>query len=143
MLLSHPDKSQSLASNVLHGLCYGFALGFVGQPDISVFSDNLPLAFTHSAFISEQLAVSCARGETAGPFPSLLFQFMRCSGNGAVPPKNGKLRMIHHLSSLEGASVNDSILTEPFSLHYASIDDAIRIITIRPRSVYLSKMDLP
>ncbi|XP_065192514.1 uncharacterized protein LOC135823596 [Sycon ciliatum] len=117
-------------------------LVFAGQYDISVFSDYLPLAFPHSAFISEQLAASCARGETAGPFALPPFQFMRCSGIGAVPKKNGNLRMIHHLCILADASVNDSIPAEPFSLHYVSIDYAINIIMSCPQPVYLSKLDV-
>ena len=140
LLRNHSD--QSCVAYVLHGLRRGFTLGSAGQHDISVFSNNLPLAFTHSAFISEQLAASCARSETTGPFPSPPFQFMRRSGIGAIPKKNGKPRMIHHLSSPEGTGANDSIPAEPLSLHYASIDNAINIIMSCPQPVHLSKLDV-
>ena len=142
LLRNHSD--QLCVAYVLHGLRHGFTLGSAGQHDISVFSNNLPSAFTHPAFISEQLAASCARSETTGPFPSPPFQFIRRSGIGAVPKKNGKLRMIHHLSSPEGTGANDSIPAKPLSLslHYASIDNAINIIMSCPQPVYLSKLDV-
>ena len=67
---------------------------------------------------------------------------MRRSGIGAFPKKNGKLRMTHHLSSPEGTGTNDSIPTEPLSLHYVSIDNTINIIMSCPQPVYLSNLDL-
>lgn len=102
----------------------------------------LPSAFEHASFISEQLAASCLRGETAGPFDTPPFPFMRCSGIGAVPKKNGKLRMIHHLSSPTGNSVDDGIPPRPFSLTYVSIDDAIDLSMSSPSPMYLSKLDV-
>ena len=140
LLSNYPDKH--FVSSLLDGLRNGFSIGFSGQRDISVRSANLPSAADHADFISEHLTASCARGETAGPFPSPPFQFMHFSGVGAVPKKNGKLRMIHHLSSPEGASVNDGIPAEPFSLHYISIDDAINLIMTSQPPVYLSKLDV-
>ena len=50
--------------------------------------------------------------------------------------------MIHHLSSPHGNSVNDGILSEPFSLHYVSNDDAINLIMSSAKPVYLSKLDV-
>ena len=138
LLRNHSD--QSCVAYVIHGLRHGFPLGPAGQHDISVFSNNLPSAFTHSAFISELLAASCTRSETTGPFSSPPFQFMRRSGIGTVPKKNGKLRMIHHLSSPEGTGANDSIPAKPLSLHYVSIDNAINIIMSCPQPAYLSKL---
>ena len=84
-LCNHSD--QSCVAYVLDGLRRGFTLGSAGQHDISVFTNNLPSAFTHWAFLSEQLAASCARSETTDPFPSTPFQFMRLSGIGAIPKK--------------------------------------------------------
>ena len=140
MLRNHPDKQ--LVSHILNGLQSGFNIGFAGPRNVNVMSSNLPSAAVHSEFISEHLAASCSRGETAGPFSSPPFPFMHCSEVGAVPKKIGKLRMIHHLSSPEGESVDDGIPAEPFSLHYDRIDDAINLIMTRPQPVYLSKLDI-
>ena len=59
LLRNHPD--QSCVAYVLHGLRHGFALRSAGQHEISVLFNNLPSAFTHSAFISEHIAAPCAR----------------------------------------------------------------------------------
>ena len=45
LLRNHPD--QSCVAYVLHALRHGFALVSAGKHDISVFSNNLPSAFTH------------------------------------------------------------------------------------------------
>ena len=136
----HPNPEFVLY--VIKGLRHGFDIGFTASRNVSVISNNLLSASLHSSFISEQLAASCLRGETAGPFPAPPFPHLRCSGVGAVPKKNGKLRMIHHLSSPYGNGVNDGIPSEPFSLHYVSIDDAINLIVSTAKPVYLSKLDV-
>ena len=74
LLRNHPD--QSCVAYVLHALRHGFALVSAGKHDILVFSNNLPSAFTHPAFISEQLTASCACSKTTGPFSSPPFQVM-------------------------------------------------------------------
>ena len=140
LLRNHPDSS--LASYVINGLRCGFDIGFTGNRITNQHSSNLSSAFQHSAFVSAQLTASCNAGYTAGPFDSPPFPFMYCSGIGAVPKKNGKLRLIHHLSSPAGSSVNDGIPAEPFSLQYISIDEAINIIMSSPSPVYLSKLDV-
>ena len=58
------------------------------------------------------------------PSPSLP-SHMYVSGLGIVPKKNGKLRVIHDLSSPDGESVNDGIPREDFSPEYATVDMAI------------------
>ena len=57
---------------------------------------------------------------------------MYVSGVGVVPKKSGKLRLIHHLSSPSGRSVNDGIPKADFSLHYVTIDNAISAILAAP-----------
>ena len=140
LLASHPNPT--FVKYVVHGLRCGFDVDFTGNCSTNCDSQNLPSAHTNPDFISAQLHASCSRHETAGPFPSPPFPFMRCSGIGAVPKKNGKLRMIHHLSSPEGQSVNDCIPADPFSLHYVTIDDAVNLIMQLPAPVYLAKLDV-
>jgi len=140
LLSKHPDLH--FVRFVLDGLHHGFAIGFTGNRRTNVMSSNLPSATMHAAFISNWLAESCARQETAGPFAKPPFPFMYCSGVGAVPKKNGSLRMIHHLSSPLGSSVNDGIPSDPFSLQYVRIDDAVNLIMSSPAPVFLSKLDV-
>ena len=140
LLCTHPEPQFS--RYVLHGLHHGFDIGFSGDRNVNVNSPNRPSAAKHAQFISDQLAASCSRRETAGPFTSPPFSLMHCSGVGAVPKKNCKMRMIHHLSSPLGTSVNDGIPTDIFSLQYVTTDDAINMIMSLPPPVYLSKLDV-
>ena len=135
LLRNHHDSS--LASYVINGLHCGFDIGFTGNCITNQHSSYLSSAFQHSAFVSVQLTPSCNAGYTAGPFDPPPFPFMYCSGIGAVPKKNGKLRLIYHVSSPAGSRVNDGIPAEPFSLQYISIDEAIIIIMSSPSPVYL------
>ena len=76
------------------------------------------------------------------PFDTKLFPTMYVSGVGVVPKKSGKLRLIHHLSSPSGRSINDGIPKADFSLHYVTIDNAISAILAAGRGCYLSKVDI-
>ena len=50
--------------------------------------------------------------------------------------------MILHLSAPLGRSINDHISKEDFSLHYASIDDATRMLSALGRGALMAKVDL-
>uniref|UniRef100_UPI0037E76AD8 uncharacterized protein n=1 Tax=Semicossyphus pulcher TaxID=241346 RepID=UPI0037E76AD8 len=58
---------------------------------------------------------------------------------------SGKKRLIFDLSAPRSgpvASVNSLIPPEPFSLHYASVDNAIKLIKLAGQGVWLSKADI-
>lgn len=61
---------------------------------------------------------------------------------GVVPKKNGKWRMVHHLSAPPGSSVNDHIPKEPYSLLYSSVDDAVRLLCSLGIGTQMAKVDL-
>ena len=126
---------------VTNGLEHGFNIGYDGTRT-NVTSRNLPSASQHTDFVSTHLADRCRRGETAGPYPSPPFLTMRLSGIGAVPKKGNKLRLIHHLSSPHGDSVNDHIQRTFVNLQYITVDDAIHAILRSGRGTYLSKVDI-
>ena len=140
LLATHPDKV--LTQFVLSGLHNGFDIGFRGPRDTSIISSNLASAYSHTDFVNEQLSISCNKLETAGPFTSPPWSHFRCSGIGVVPKKNGKFRLIHHLSSPEGDSVNDHISAKDYALHYISIDNAIDMIMSIGTTASLSKLDV-
>ena len=81
LLRDHP--SPEFVLYFIKGLRHGFDIGFTASHNVSVISNYLLSASSHSSFISEQLAASCLRGETAGPFPAPPFPHLRCSGVGA------------------------------------------------------------
>ena len=139
LLVDHPDRQ--FTEYVLHGLERGFSVGYT-LPLQNTSSPNLPSASQHPDFVSTSLQEACRRGETAGPFDTKPFPTMYISGVGVVPKKSGKLRLIHHLSSPSGRSVNDGIPKADFSLHYVTIDNAISAILAAGRGCYLSKVDI-
>ena len=139
LLASHPDPQFS--GYVVSGLTKGFNIGFVG-PDRTVIANNLRSATDHTQHITEYLKTCCSDGQTAGPFQSQPFPSMRCSGLGVVPKKNGKLRVIRHLSAPPGTSVSDGISREDFSLRYLRVDDAVCHILHYGRGALLTKLDI-
>ena len=50
--------------------------------------------------------------------------------------------MILHLSAPVGKSINDYISKENFSLHYASVDDAIHMLSALGKGALMAKVDL-
>ena len=50
--------------------------------------------------------------------------------------------MILHLSAPYGASVNDGISKEEFSLHYSSVDDAVKLLHSYGKGTIMAKVDL-
>jgi len=101
----------------------GFAVGYSAPMRAHhTISPNHPSASLNKEFITAYLQRCTDAGETAGPFPSPPFPVMHISGVGVVPKRNGKLRLIHDLSSPEGTSVNDGISRTDFSLEYTTID---------------------
>ena len=78
-----------------------------------------------------------------GPIDRPPFENFRISPLGLVPKKApGEFCLIHHLSFLEGSSVNEGIPRELSSVHYATIDDAIKKITSLGAGCFLAKTDI-
>ena len=143
LLSHHPDKSFS--NYVSQGMSQGFAVGF-RSPSAPLArlcsSSNHPSALRNRQFVSTYLQSSCDSSQTAGPFTQPPFPHTYVSGLGIVPKKNGKLRVIHDLSSPDGESVNDGIPREDFSPEYATVDMAISHIMAVGPGAYLTKVDV-
>lgn len=138
-MADHPDGT--LSSYILEGLQHGFNIGYTGARYYHR-SSNLTSAHQQRAFVSRKLAEACAAGEVAGPYSEPPFQHLRCSGLGTVPKKSGSLRLIHHLSAPTGRSINDGISPEAFSLHYVTVDDAVRMVFDCGPGCHLTKVDI-
>ena len=94
LLKSHPD--QSFVSYVCNGLSSGFRIEYSAPLSATpVIAPNLATADLHCDHITTYLQKCCQTQETAGPFTSMPFPAMHCSGLGVVPKKNGKLRIIN------------------------------------------------
>ncbi|XP_065185742.1 uncharacterized protein LOC135816471 [Sycon ciliatum] len=140
--LLSPHPNAVFRSYVSQGMQYGFRIGSSRPIASSVMSPNHPSACACPAEVTTHLLTCCDRGETAGPFASPPFPHMHISGLGAIPKSNGKLRIIHDLSSPAGLSVNDGISRDEFSLQYETVDTAISLIMQAGRGALLTKVDI-
>ena len=69
---------------------------------------------------------------------------MHVSPFGVIPKSHqpGKWRLILDLSSPHGHSVNDGIPKDPFSLHYITVDDAIKALVELGPGALMAKFDV-
>ena len=138
-LTHHPDEAW--VSWLLSSIQQGVRLGYNG-PRGQAIARNLPSAYEHTEAIEAELTKECNAGRLLGPFNTPPLPNLKCSGIGAVPKKDGKWRMIYHLSAPAGQSINDYISKEDFSLHYSSVDDATSVLSKLGRGALLAKVDL-
>eukprot|EP00731_Ephydatia_muelleri_P000796 Em0001g796a len=98
--------------------------------------------WTSDLQLDTELAKEIAAGRILGPFSERPLTNLRTSGMGAVPKKNGKWRVIMHLSAPEGSSINDFIDKEDFPIHYATVDDAVAMVSRYGKGCMMAKIDL-
>ena len=92
--------------------------------------------------MSAKISRECDAGRILCPFEKNPLLDFKCSGVGVVPKKNGKWRMIYHLSVPRGQSINNFIDLSQYTLHYGSVDDAIRCISKIGKRALMAKLDL-
>ena len=138
-LANHHDTGfvGQLIASIKHGCCIGY-----DGPQYAHTAKHLPTAHTHTDVITAALAKECDAGRMAGPYPQPPLPNLRCSGLGVVPKKVGGWRVIYHLSAPHGSSINDFIDPAGFSLHYCTIDSAVRIINRLGPGTLMGKIDL-
>ena len=139
MLSDHPN--QPLVEYILDGLTHGFDIGFKGK-----FSETRPnnnkSAAEYSAAVSKAIQKEVDRGHTAGPFDEPPFESLHCSPIGAIPKKDGTVRLVMDLSQPRGKSINEGIEKEDFNIQYSKFDDATSMIRTAGRDCLLSKLDI-
>ena len=135
-LEQHPDKG--FVSHLLHNVRHGCYKG----PHFSHIARHLPSAHAHPHIISAAITKECQAGRMAGPYTALPLPDLRCSGLGVVPKKDGGWRTICDLSSPPGASINDFIDPQRYSLRYCTIDAAVAILNTIGPGALMGKIDL-
>ena len=91
-------------------------------------ANNLLSALENPLAVDTKLKKELDAQWLAGPFQSPPLSPFWVSPLGVVPKKvPGEFRLIHHLSFPKGSSVNDGIPPEHTSVHYATIDEAIKL----------------
>ena len=141
-LAGHPD--QTAVSYVLDGLSNGFRLGFHPTRRLKSAKRNKPSAWQHASVIDDYLANEVALHRVVGPFASPPLPNLHVSSFGVIPKKGqpGKWRLITDLSSPRGASVNDGINAEEFSMHYIKVDQIIRMVSQYGPGALMAKFDV-
>ena len=91
---------------------------------------NHPSSLANFRVIDQRISSEVAAGRLLGPIPSHLLPGIHTSPLGLVPKLHqpNQWRMICDLSSPPGASVNDGISSNFYSLQYATVDDAATLI---------------
>ena len=92
--------------------------------------------------MDQELTKEILVGRIAGPYDAPPFPDLWCSGLGLVPKDDDSWRLIFHLSAPAGASVNDHIPPDKFSLHYHTIDDVISILVRLGPNALMAKADI-
>ena len=135
----YPDTQ--IRDQVLHGLRYGFDIGFQGI-GISTSPRNLRSALNNADAVSTAVQLEVERGHTAGPFLTPPFPVLHCSPLGAAPKKDGSVRLVLDLSSPRGCAINEGINKDDFSVQYSSFDDAVNMVRDIGPAAFLAKLDI-
>ena len=131
-----------LVEILISGFSYGFPLRFEGERR-SLASKNLVSALHNPQAVDMKLGQELAANRLAGPFLSPPFRPFCVSPLGLVPKKApGDFRLIHHLSFLQGRSVNDGIASENTCVQYATVADAIGLIKRAGPGCFMAKTDI-
>ena len=139
MLRNYPDTE--FAKYFVHGLRNGFRLGYTG-PQFERVTPNARTARDYPHIVREYVAKEVASKHTIGPFDRPPFPNFVCSSLGVRPKKLGGVRLIMDLSRPFGASVNDGISREDYTLNFCSVDDAIAICLKLGPGCLMAKTDL-
>ena len=82
-------------------------------------------------------------GRLLGPFQPSAFPEVHVNPIGIIPKSEpGKQRLVVEMSSPEGASINEGICKEWYSLSYISVDDVARVVVKLGKGALMAKFDL-
>ncbi|XP_010774836.1 uncharacterized protein [Notothenia coriiceps] len=135
------NKPNLPAGMLTRGLSQGFRVGV-----LSLVAKNLQSAAKEPTIVSQLIQKELNKGYLIGPFHSSPFPVFRTSPIGVATRKySEKKRLIFDLSAPRAGpfcSINSLIPPEYFSLHYASVDNAIKLIKFAGQGAWLSKADI-
>ena len=138
-LETHPNRI--LVHYVLHGIQYGFDIGFTGEL-IETRPKNLLSSIQNKLGVQHAIIKELDMGHTAGPFLTPPFELLHCSPIGAVVKKDNSCRIIMDLSQPKGSSINEGISKEEFSVQYTHFDSATDMVREAGIGCLLSKVDI-
>lgn len=142
-LRGHPDREY--AEYILRGIREGFRIGFEYENHAHISaSSNMKSASQNPEVIDRYIANEVRLGRVIGPLNGEQCPAIHVSRFGVIPKGHqlGKWRLIVDLSHPQGASVNDGIEKELCSLHYSSVEEAVRrVINLGP-GTQMAKLDI-
>nr|XP_010778599.1 PREDICTED: uncharacterized protein LOC104953359 [Notothenia coriiceps] len=143
-LSTHQDSA--FVDYLLSGFSQGFRVGVLSSPTVTFVAKNLQSAAKEPNIVSQLIDKELLKGYIIGPFSSSPFSVFRSNPIGIATRKySGKKRLIFDLSAPRSdpfCSVNSIIPPDQFSLHYASVDNAIKMIKFTGHGALLSKADI-
>ena len=142
-LRAHPDRQY--VKYILQGSSVVFRIGFPHSSHrLQQRGHNHPSSLANVDVVSDQVRAEVQAARLLGPLPSPVVDYVHVSPIGLVPKghNTGRWRMIVDLSSPGPNSVNHGIPEDRCSLHYASMDDALRLMRNLGPGCQLLKMDL-
>ena len=142
-LQGHPDPE--FTKYLFEGIREGFHIGFnYTESSCLLAKTNMQSAVENASVIDDYIQAEVSMGRVIGPVSRERFQGIQINRFGVIPKNHqpGKWRMIVDLSHPKGKSVNDGISSDLCSLHYTSVDDALRIIGGLGKGTLLAKFDL-
>ena len=138
-LASHPDHA--FVSRILEFCNNGVSIGYQGPRGFRDCS-NWPSAQVFHDEIDQIIQNDINKGRKLGPFKTPPTENFVTSPMGAFRKRSGKIRVIQDLSWPPGASINDHISSDDYSVSYISVDDIIRRIKLYGPHTMMAKLDL-
>lgn len=136
---------ESLRQFLVDGFTIGFRIVSSVLP-LGKMPSNLKSASEYAFPTREKINKEIQAGRLLGPYtPETARRELGpffCSPIGVVPKKDGKFRLIHHLSHPLSNSLNSHIPPDLCSVQYASVDDAVSLILQTGMGSYMAKTDV-
>ena len=121
---------------------YGFRIQFIGNR-APLESPNLKSALQNPDLVMSKLQKETDAGRIVGPFTNAPFPDFCSSPIGIVPKKTpNEVRIIQHLSYPSGFSVNDNIPDDCSTVHYANINQTVKIVQRLGVGCFMGKTDI-
>ena len=124
------------------GFTYGFRIPSSARAT-GLFPQNLLSVRRNPQETAKRLRKELALGRMAGPFDSPPLARFIASPLGLIPKSQpGEFRLIHHLSSPTGRSINEGIEDRLCRVHYATFDQAVELVKSVGQGAYMAKTDI-
>ena len=129
---------EALSKSLARGVCFEWASLWCST------QWNKASAYEHPSVVDKYLAPELSSGRVAGLFASPPFPLLQVSSFGVISSMDqpGKWRLIVDLCSPGGASVNNGINPDEFTLHYMTVDQVFRMVSQFGQGAVMSKFDV-